>query len=234
MNAIQLQTTPDLAADLVLAGNCGYTIQNDRVIIDIAEIANRRQLGDLSGTLAIELRALKQSQTAGPLEGQVLASTTIGEIAGQHFLADCRYDLIFQEPSQGSWQIVLALREWTGAGYVTRDQICFPVPYVVAGKPAIVRGETDNVISVNFAAPKEAETKTVPSAAVSTPNQAQAKAAVSLNEASVDDIEAVKGVSKKLAENIVATRPFSSFDEVLKVKGMGAKLLQKIRDYITL
>lgn len=236
MNAIQLQTNPDFAADLILAGNCGYTLQNDRVIIDIAEIANRRQLGDLSGTLAIELWALKQPQATELLDGHVLAATTIGELSGQHFLPDCRYDLIFQEPPAGSWQLALVLREWTDAGYVTRDQINFSEPYVVAGKATIVRSETDNVISVNFAAPKEAEPKAAAPIATPTANQteAQAKTAVSLNQASLDDIEALKGVSKKLAKNIVAARPFTSFDEVLKVKGMGAKLLQKIREYITL
>ncbi len=131
------------------------------------------------------------------------------------------------------------LREWTAAGYVTRDQVIFSLPYIVENRPSIVRSETDNVISVNFSAHKDSPTKTTdtpaPASSVeSTPGDAQTRTTVSLNQASLDDIEAVKGVSKKLAENIIATRPYNSVDEVLKVKGMGAKLLQKIREYITL
>jgi DNA uptake protein ComE-like DNA-binding protein len=55
-----------------------------------------------------------------------------------------------------------------------------------------------------------------------------------LNSASLQDIVSVKGISKKLAENIDAARPFGSLDEIMKVKGMGPKLWQKIRKFISL
>jgi competence ComEA-like helix-hairpin-helix protein len=58
--------------------------------------------------------------------------------------------------------------------------------------------------------------------------------AVSLNTASRKEIAAVKGISNKVAENIVAARPFASLDELLKVKGVGAKLLEKVRQFIRL
>ena len=57
---------------------------------------------------------------------------------------------------------------------------------------------------------------------------------LSLNEASRAEIAAIKGVSKKLAEAIVAARPFASTADLLAVKGMGPKLLEKIRTLVRL
>jgi DNA uptake protein ComE-like DNA-binding protein len=35
------------------------------------------------------------------------------------------------------------------------------------------------------------------------------------------------GISEKQADNIVSTRPFKSLDDLLKVNGMGPKLLKR-------
>lgn len=56
--------------------------------------------------------------------------------------------------------------------------------------------------------------------------------AVSVNKASVAELAAVKGVSKKLAEAIVAARPFGKLDDVLEVKGLGEKLFAKLKDQL--
>ena len=58
-----INTQPSLAlidtrSDLQLNGNCGFNIQNDRVIINIDSISNQRTVDNQSGTLAIELWAL--------------------------------------------------------------------------------------------------------------------------------------------------------------------------------
>ena len=60
------------------------------------------------------------------------------------------YDLIFQEPPAGRWNLALMLREWTDDGYITRDHVSFAVPYVSAPQTAVVQRESDNVISVSF------------------------------------------------------------------------------------
>jgi DNA uptake protein ComE-like DNA-binding protein len=121
--------------------------------------------------------------------------------------------------------------------------VTFALPYVV-DSPPIVRSESGNVISVAFAgntqrspAPAEIEDRERTVDAVPTktsaPNrqESEPEPGVSRNSASPKEIAAIKGISKKVAENIVAARPFRSVDELLRVKGMGAKLLQKVRRF---
>jgi DNA uptake protein ComE-like DNA-binding protein len=283
-------TRPDtfttISTELALVGNCGYRIQDNRIIIDIDEIASHRDLGDISGTLSLELWALKQPYQGGDFSGASLAGTRIGELIGQHYLAGCRYDLLFQEPPAGSWYLTLMLREWTDAGFVTRDYVNFALPYEVSGKPTVVHSETDNVINVSFAGSEKPTAKTVaeqlqpaeakPEASKTEQPKAQAPVAktaktvalkpavetqktttskpqvpetpavaakkgkqsisgtVALNKASRKEIAAIKGISRKLAEEIVSARPFKSLDDLLKVKGMGPKLLNKVRNLIKL
>lgn len=239
MNTNQAQNYPIIEPGLTLAGICGYEIQNGQVIITIAEIANNRDFDNISGTLAIELWALDQLYLGGDFNGIALAGNSIGELYGQHFLADCRYEMAFQEPTDGTWYLTLMLREWSDAGYITRDYINFEVPYIVNSKPNIVRNEESNVINVSFVdnkkpAVKKALKKAGSAEAKAAELEPKTQASVSLNQASVEEIEALKGVSKKLAENIVSERPFESLDEVLKVKGIGSRLLDKIRQFITL
>jgi DNA uptake protein ComE-like DNA-binding protein len=251
MFAIQPQSNTTTISDLALAGDCGYEIQNDQVIINISEIANNRDLENISGTLSIELWALDKPYTGAEFDGLALAGTSIGELFGQHHLSNCRYELNFQEPSAGTWYLTLMLREWTETGYFTRDYVNFALPYVVGSNTTISRNETDNVINVSFSGNKKTlataevsnsdaaveKSNSQTTAEVSNSDQAkkpQNETAISLNSASFKDIASVKGISKKLAENIEAARPFKSLDEVLKVKGMGPKLLKKIRDFITL
>jgi DNA uptake protein ComE-like DNA-binding protein len=235
-NALQL-------SGLSLSRNCGYKIQNKRVILNISEITSHRELENTSGTLSIELWALNRPYTGADFNGVALASTCIGELVGQHYLSDCRYDLNFEEPTAGTWFLTLMLREWNEAGYLTRDYVNFALPYIVSNKPAISRNETDNVISVSFSGNKSplpttaAEKSIIPAVTKASKTSKDNKikdAAISLNSASLQDIVSVKGISKKLAENIDAARPFGSLDEVLKVKGMGPKLWQKIRKFISL
>jgi len=207
----------------------------------IGEIANHRNPGDISGTLSAELWALSRPYTGGQFAGIALAGTRVGEIFGLHFLSDLRYELDFQEPPTGTWHLSLMLREWTDAGYVTRDYVSFAQPYVVGNKPAISRNETDNVINVDFAPNKKF---TVPNSdtAAGSPGMATTpgkqdlvqETAVSINTASLEQIAAVKGLSKKVAENLVTARPFTRIDDLLHVKGMGPKLLEKVRNFIRL
>lgn len=229
--------------ELALAGTNGYAIQGNRIVITASEIDNNRHAGDVSGTLAIELWALNQPYHGGAFSGVAVAGTQIGELLGQHYLSDCRYDLVFNEPPAGSWNMVLMLREWTGDGYATRDYVNFHQPYVVQRKAVIAESKTDNVIRVSFpgaqadaraevAKPVEQPAKPAAKAA---PAGKQAKASmVSINHAHLHDLAEIKGMTKKLAESIIAARPFDRLEDVLKVKGMGPKLLEKLRKHISL
>jgi competence ComEA-like helix-hairpin-helix protein len=52
---------------------------------------------------------------------------------------------------------------------------------------------------------------------------------LSCNSSTETELAKGKGISAKLARAIVDGRPFASFDDLLKVKGMGPKLLEKLR-----
>jgi len=60
--------------------------------------------------------------------------------------------------------------------------------------------------------------------------------AVDINTASVEQLEEIPGLGPALAQRIVEFRekngPFGSVDELLKVRGIGEKSLEKIRAYL--
>jgi competence ComEA-like helix-hairpin-helix protein len=70
-------------------------------------------------------------------------------------------------------------------------------------------------------------------ASAKTPANATAKG-VSVNTARVEELAAVKGLTRKLAEGIVQKRPFASLDDLRQVKGLGAKILAKVRSSLKL
>jgi hypothetical protein len=52
---------------------------------------------------------------------------------------------------------------------------------------------------------------------------------VDLNRASVAELMSLDGVGAKLAERIVAARPFVTVDDVLRVRGIGVRRLSTLR-----
>jgi hypothetical protein len=217
-------------AHLTIQGG-GYRIENDRVIISIQRIANDRVEGNLSGTLQIQLCAFQQG--VGNSEAVVLASTMIGEIKGQHFLSDCHYDLVFQQPPNGTWQLALQLNEWDGVDYTLCDSAYFDVFYQIepssdSSAPVM---QVDELESEKAApAPKTTtenpvakKTKEVKKNAIG-----YADGYLAINKSKVDKLLKVKGVPKKVLEKLVAERPFRSEKAVLNVKGMGPVMLGKI------
>lgn len=231
-----------LVKDLTLTGSYGYHIQQDRVLINIEQITSQRSLDNLSGTLAIELRGYSQDGTA-----VVLASTTIGQLTGQHFLANCVYDLLFQAPPTGQWQIALELSEWNGDGYQLLDRQVFGQKYVVetekkTTEEAIIAKE-DNVIIADFTAASEVElptqAKSADQVAPQKPSKAKKsskveKVLLSVNHSSLEELSTVKGLPKKVAKEIVDKRPHSTWEGLLKLKGMGPKLLKKLSKVLKL
>ncbi len=247
MNAIQIVSNSYDYSTVILSGNCGYKLQGDRIVITIGEIANLREHGEISGTLAIEVWALERPYVGGQFDGVALAGTSIGELHGKHSLTECRYDLIFQEPPPGHWYLTLMLREWTNLGYITSDYINFNLPYLVENKPVFSRIETDNVINAEFAKNKRASVtqsngnfapvKDEPSqmnTSATSENESEKDTSISINSASFEDILAIKGISKKLDENILECRPYGTLEQQLKVKGIGEKLLEKVKQFMKL
>jgi hypothetical protein len=57
---------------------------------------------------------------------------------------------------------------------------------------------------------------------------------VSVNHASIAELSTVKGMSKAVAREIVKGRPFQSIEALLDVRGIGPKLLARLRPHLTL
>ena len=88
------------------------------------------------------------------------------------------------------------------------------------------------LLTLSLAPPADAqagEGKTAGSAAPARP--------VDLNRAGADELTAVPGIGKTLAQRIVAFReehgPFERVEDLMKVKGIGEKSFQKIRPHVT-
>ena len=78
-------------------------------------------------------------------------------------------------------------------------------------------------------------------AAYATPNESRAvasvQAPVNLNQASAEELIALKGIGPKMAERIIAYRnengPFKTADQLVQVKGIGNAKFQKLKDQVT-
>ncbi len=64
-----------------------------------------------------------------------------------------------------------------------------------------------------------------PTAALTTP--------IDLNTATAAELEALPGVGPKTAAAIIAGRPYSTVEDLLRVKGIGPATLEKLRPYVT-
>jgi len=60
--------------------------------------------------------------------------------------------------------------------------------------------------------------------------------AIDINRASVEDLTEIPGIGKSLAQRIVDFRdehgPFKRVDDLLKIRGIGEKSLEKIRPHV--
>ncbi|WP_221799794.1 hypothetical protein [Oceanobacter mangrovi] len=125
MNAAVPYPIQNPLKELALNGVCKYLLDNRTIHIQVEEVLNLRGQGNLSGTLVLEVWALPQRYAGGDFSGYLLASQTLGELAGQHCLRQCDYALPISEPEAGVWEMVLMLREWHNGAYITRDYINF-------------------------------------------------------------------------------------------------------------
>lgn len=205
-----------------LQGTVCSVFDEGTIRFDIARIANPRPADNISGTLALELWALDQPYTGGAWSGTPVASLVLGTLAGEDAWLDCQYT-VPAAPLPASGHLTLMLREWTPAGYLTRDYRSLARPSVsVSATPAPADESAQN---------KPAKAPTKEAKPVATPSAATT---VSINKASAKELAAVKGISKPLAAAIVAARPYAKLEDVVRAKGMGQKLLEKLRAALTL
>ena len=145
--ALQYPIQPVVSKELSLNGVCRYHIDGFTLVMDVEEIANNRNAGNTSGTLALEMWALAEPYQGGAFSGHQVAGCVIGEVKGQHRVRHFHHTQNLQTPGEGSWYLVMMLREWDCGTYVTRDWITFPetvkahyrLTLSIDGMPAIVR-----------------------------------------------------------------------------------------------
>lgn len=224
-NNSQLFVLPRLQGAVTLAlGEASASIQ-------VEQISNPRDADNVSGTLVLELWALSQAYTGGAFAGVQLGSAIQGVLAGQDSWRDSSVQLpLASRPVAGS-QLVLMLREWTAAGYVTRDYRhlqSVTIPVEAEELPQVAPA----VVKVEPAAPAKAvarktparQNKPVPVVANKTVDK------VSVNTATLAQLIAEKGISKTVAEKLIAGRPYVNWQEVAKVKGVGEKSLAVLQE----
>ena len=236
MRGLSVYPTQQYFVQPFLDGAVRCELKDSSAEIAIGGIVNPRDADNLSGTLALEIWALDAPYVGGSWVGTPVASLVLGVLAGGEALNDCQYSVPAVTTNPGA-ALTVMLREWTPAGYVTRDYRNLPAAPVaaapVATAPAKAKKATAKVvkkaedkIAKEVEAPKKAEKK-ADKKAEAKPEVAK-DTLVSVNKASVAELAAIKGVSKAVAEAIVAARPYAALDEVVRAKGVGPKLLEKV------
>jgi len=230
-----------------LSGNVSCTLAEGTAVIAIDAITNPRAADNLSGTLTLEVWALDVPYAGGAWAGSPVASVIVGVLAGGNQWTNCLFNVPAALPTAGA-ALTVMLREWTPAGYVTRDYrniAAAPVQVEKTAMPAVdIAEKAKTKIQVAETAPEKAQApvakveKPVPEAVKKPARKAAASKpaakAVSVNRASEAELLAVKGLPPSVARAIIAARPFATLDEVCKAKGMGPKMLAKLRDLLVL
>jgi DNA uptake protein ComE-like DNA-binding protein len=214
--------------------------------LTVDAIENPRSEDNLSGTLALELWALDAPYSGGSWQGVPVASMILGVLGGGQKLSDCNFVVPAAAP-EGPGVLTLMLREWGPTGYVTRDycNLSLEAPAKTkpkaAAKKAAAKEEAPKEKAAKVKAKAEPKPVTKESKAPAKEIKAATKAAkapvakgVAVNAASEAELLAVKGLSATVVKAIIAGRPYASLDDMGKVKGVGPKLLAKLRDELAL
>ncbi len=219
---LQPRSDHRLQPELRFVGAISYFTDQQRIHLALDGIASDRAEDNLSGTLSLELWALDGAYHGGLFQGECLAATQIGELRGNHWLADCDYDLIYRAPTEHGRQLCLMLREWNGVAFETRDYRHFSHALNSAEPRLQVVQSVPTADIVQLEKTRKSKTTTASASTRATK--------LCVNSAPEKELAAIKGLSKKVAKAIVEARPFTSLDELHKVKGLGKKTLEKLRD----
>jgi hypothetical protein len=175
-----------------------------------------------------------------------VASLVVGVLTGGCSWSANRFAVPAALPAPGA-HLAVMLREWTPAGFVTRDyrnlgEWFVPAP-VGEPQPDVADPATaEAVVATPKAAERAVRTPVAPTkskgAASGRKRRKGAKPVltkpVAVNTAKVARMLAVKWLSAAVARAIIAGRPYASLDDLCRVRGMGPKLLAKIRHQLTL
>lgn len=222
----------------LLEGNVSCALADGMAELNIDAIGNPRAADNLSGTLSLEVWALDAPYAGGSWVGTPVATVILGTLAGGEQWSACQFSVPAALPAAGA-ALTVMLREWTPAGYVTRDyrNIACAAPVVAAAPAAKVKPAASKKVPAAELAKETVAEADKPAKLGKAAKKAAAKSearAVSVNTASEAELAAVKGLPPSVARAIVAARPFASLEDVCKAKGMGPKMLAKLRDQLVL
>ena len=222
-----------------LEGSVGFRIDADHVVLRAERIPNPRRLGNLSGSLSLELWALPHAYQSGTPRGTRLAALDLGSIAGQDCLESIEQRSAFQPPAAGSWQAAMLLREWAGpAGYVTRDYCNFALPYeVVAAQPDAAAKPPAPALAAPEPEKSVTTVREIAVPAVARPVTREPARAVTREPAREAATKAVAAAASSASSpKLEASAPtpalvsimHASLDELAQVKGLNRKLAVEI------
>lgn len=110
-----------------LVGAVGYRFEGQQLRLDVEAVTNPRASDNRSGTLTLELWALDYPYAGGAFSGTQLGSALLGTLDGQAQFSPVAVELPRRPVPEGRHTLALMLREWTPAGYLTRDYCNFPL-----------------------------------------------------------------------------------------------------------
>lgn len=213
-----------------MTGNVVAQRQGRTVEVTIDGIENPRDTQNLSGSLSVELWSARESRQADAINGEWLAGINLGQLAGGQQWSQQTYsfDLSDDVPEH----CVLLLREWTAEGFVTRDFRNLPAFEMPAH--VLPSEQAAAVVAAPAVEAAPAPAKTTKTKSSNKADSVEANSQVSINRASEDELANVKGLNAKLARLIVAGRPYLAVDELVKVRGIGERMIQKMRSLLSL
>ncbi|PKO55728.1 MAG: hypothetical protein CVU28_05475 [Betaproteobacteria bacterium HGW-Betaproteobacteria-21] len=88
--------------------------------------------------------------------------------------------------------------------------------------------------STEASKPKAAAAKQAKAAKSAKPGKSSKSGQVSINQSGLSELSWLRGINDHLAAAIIAGRPWKSIDDLLDVKGIGPKLLEKLRPQVRL
>lgn len=124
-----------------LEGSVRSELDGQDFVLELETVVNPRPAADLSGTLALELWAIDGHYGGGHWQGEPLGAVALDRLGGQQRWSGLRQPWRLPE-ARGRKRLTLMLREWTAAGYVTRDWRMLDWPDAAAGPLSINRATT--------------------------------------------------------------------------------------------